>query len=736
MNSIALNAGENNNSAAVFQSLSENTAVPVIRQYLRIAMRWRYVILGAVAVCLVIGLILTLLMTPQYTASSTIEISREANKVTDLQGVERDVSIADQEFYQTQYGLLQSRALSERVAAQLKLIDRPTFFDMFDAETKDPAFTLTNGRYSASGRAVRQRVAGETLRKHLGVNPTRLSRLVEIRFTSPDPAFSAQVANAWAENFIKTNLERKIEATSYGRNLLQSQLAQLKDRLDESQRQLVSYASAAKIINLPPQGGTGQSSSERSIVVDDLAAINASLAQATANRIQAQARYQQGGKAGAISEALSNPAINSLRQRRAELAAEYRRLMTQFEPEYPAARAIQVQIEQLDRSISGEEGRVSSSLLADFRQAKEQEQALQAKVEQLKGDYLDLRRRSIQYNIYQQEVDTNQALYDGLLQRFKEIGVAGGVGVNNIAVVDPAQVPKVPSSPKLLINLAIALLAGLAIGTVLALSLEQIDEGITDPTQARRELGLPVLGTIPKIAEVPKITLMDRKSGLVDAYLMVQTNLAFSTDHGVPRSFSVTSTRPSEGKSTTCIALATTLARAGKKVIVVDADMRNPSIHKLGNVGHDRGLSNFLAGDDDIDTLIFSMQDLGFTAMSAGPLPPNAAELLLGTRLSLLISRLLDHYDHVIIDSPPVMGLADAPLIATKVEGVVYAVESHGIRTGLVKDALGRLLASNTKIIGSVLTKFDSKKADYGYGYGYSYDYGYGYGRKAESDAA
>lgn len=734
MTNIALTPGRPIAQTALLQAQSEDNGPPILRQYLRIAMRWRYVIIGAIGVCFLIGLIATLLMTPQYTASSTIEISREADKVTDLQGVEREAGIADQEFYQTQYGLLESRALSERVATQLKLTESQNFFGMFDFKSDDPAFTLANGRYPASSRATRQRVAGEILRKHLSISPTRMSRLVEIKFTSPDPVFSAKVANTWADNFIQTNLERKIQATSYGRNLLQKQLAQLKQRLDESQRQLVSYASSAKIINLPSQSNNGQSGSERSIVVDDLAAINAALAQATANRIEAQARYQQNGRAGASAEALSNSAINSLRQRRAELAAEYRRLMTQFEPGYPAAQAIQAQIIQLDRSIASEEGRVTSSLLADYRRTQEQEQALQAKVEQLKGDYLDLRRRSIQYNIYQQEVDTNQALYDGLLQRFKEIGVAGGVGVNNVSVVDPAQTPKTPSSPKLLINLAIALLAGLGIGAALAFGLEQIDEGITDPAQAKRELGLPLLGSIPKIEEAPKDILLDRKSDLVDAYLTVQTNLAFSTEHGVPRSFSVTSTRPTEGKSTTCLALATTLARGGKRIILIDGDMRNPSIHHLGGVRHDRGLSNYLTGEDNIDSLTFPMEELGFTAMSAGPLPPNAAELLTGNRLSQLITRLLESYDHVIIDSPPVMGLADAPLIATKVEGVVYAVESHGIRTGLVKEALGRLITANVRIIGSVLTKFDAKKAHYGYGYGY--EYGYRYGRKAKTDAA
>ena len=708
----------------------EADRMSILRQYSRIALRWRYVIGGVIVACFLFGLVATLLMTPKYTATATVEIAREASKVTDFQGVEREAGTFDQEFYQTQYGLLKSRALSERVASQLRLVDDPKFFEMFGHSSNTPAFQLANGRYSAAGRAERQGVAGEILQRHLAVNPTRLSRLVDIAFTSPDPALSARVANAWAESFIQINLERKIQATSYGRNLLQRQLALQKERLDESQRQLVAYATAQQIINLPTQGTgtTGATTVERSIVADDLAALNGVLMQATAERIQAEARYQQGGASGSSTEALRNQAINSLRQRRAELAADYQRLMVQFEPGYPAARAIQSQIDQLDRSIAREEGRVSSSVQAEYREALQRERGLKERVDQLKVSYLDNRRRSIQYNIYQQEVDTNRALYDGLLQRFKEIGVAGGVGVNNVSVVDPAEVPKSPSSPRLLLNLVIALLAGIGLGALAAFALEQMDEAIADPAEVERRLGLPLLGSVPKVDDKssPRAELLDRKSDLVDAYLAINTNLGFTTEHGVPRSFSVTSTRPAEGKSITSLALATMLARAGKRVVLVDGDMRSPSVHHLGGVDHDRGLSNFLTGDDALDALVFPMADLGFDAISAGPIPPNAAELLTGNRLSVLIDELLKRYDHVVINSPPVMGLADAPLIASRVEGVVYAVESHGIRSTLVKTALNRLASANARIFGGVLTKFEARKSHYGYGY----DYGYGYGRE------
>lgn len=706
--------------------------LPALAQYFRIAMRWRYVIIGVTVAALALGVAATFLMTPKYTATSTLEVQRDANQVTGFQGVERETSVADQEFYQTQYGLLRSRALSERVANQLRLVDDPKFFERFGYPRNMPAFEITNNRYPSTGRAARQRVAGEILLKNVSIDPTRLSRLVDIAFTSPDPNFSARVANAWADNFIQTNLERKVQATSYGRDLLQRQLALQKEKLDESQRQLVGYASAQQIITLPAQAASdGKMSSERSIVADDLAALNSSLAQATADRIQAEARYEQAGRSGASAEALRNQAINNLRQRRAELAADYQRLMVQFEPGYPAARAIQSQVEQLDRSIAVEERRVSGSQFSDYREAREREGALQSKVNELKAKYLDVRRRSIQYNIFQQEVDTNRALYDGLLQRFKEIGVAGGVGINNIVVVDTADIPQKPSSPKVLLNMAIALIAGLGLGCAIAYALEHIDEAIAEPAEVQRRLGLPLLGSVPKVdSGTPKDALLDRKSDLFDAYLAVQTNLGFTTEHGVPRSFVVTSTRPAEGKSTTSLALATTLARAQRRVILVDGDMRSPSVHHLGGVDHDRGLSNFLTGDDDIASLTFQMADLGITAMSAGPIPPNAAELLTGDRLSLLLARLLESFDHVVIDSPPVMGLADAPLIASRVEGVIYAVEAHGIRSSLVKTAVNRLRGANARIFGAVLTKFEARKAHYGYGY----DYGYGYGRNRDAE--
>ncbi len=708
---------------------ADDAQIPVFRQYLRIATRWRLVFAGCVVGCLALALIVTLLMTPKYTATTTIEIARDSNKIVNIQDVQQETGVADQEFYQTQYGLLRAHSLADRVAQQLALADDPAFFKMFHVRLPDELTQMgAGGHFSPAGHGERQRRAADTLLKHLDISPTRLSRLTDISFTAPNAAFAVRVVNTWSASFIQMTLERRYQATAYARAFLESRLDQLRRRLEESERQLVTYATDQQIINLPAASGQGENRAvERSIVADDLAALNAQLSQATADRVQAEARFDQArGAGGDQTEALTNVAINQLREKRAELAAEYQRLMVQFEPAYPTAKAVQSQIAQLDKSIAREEGRVLSSIASDYRSALQRERGLTTRVNALKTSLLDLRRRSIQYNIYQREVDTNRQLYDGLLQRYKEIGVAGGVGINNVSIVDVADVPERPSSPRLGLNILLGIVAGIALGVIVVVILEQSDESIADPAEVDRLLGVPLIGSVPMtVGQTPVDALQDRKSELVDAYLAVQTNLEFSTEHGVPRSISITSTRPGEGKSTTAFALALMLIRSRKRVVLIDGDMRSPSVHTLIGMTHESGLSNYLAGNDDIPSLLFDT-DQGLTVMSAGPIPPNAAELLTGERLPKLIALLLESYDHVVLDSPPVMGLADAPLIGSRVEAVVFAVEAHGIRASLARTALGRLASANARVIGGILVKFEAQRAHFGYGY----DYGYGYGHE------
>jgi capsular exopolysaccharide synthesis family protein len=703
-------------------------------RYLNIANRSKWLVLGAIFAMLTLGLLITLLTTRLYTAETRLEINRVGARIVNVEGVQPETSAVDMEFYQTQYGILKSRAVAERVARSLRLADNPEFFAIFGLQ--DRVEGLVAGRSaSAQGRDERFLLAVDILLRNVEITPVRMSKLVDIGWTSPDPQLSARVANEWAQSFIQHNLERRYEATAQARSFLEQRLAQLRQRLEESERQLVGYASQQAIINIPvtTTGPNGAVSQERSLTGDTLAALNTELANAVAERMRNQSRMQ-GARSGATTEALTNPVIAALRERRAETAAEYARLMTQFEPGYPPAMALAAQLRQLDQSISGEETRVQSSLQNAYRDSVQREHFLTAGVDNLKQQFLDQRRRSIQYNIFQREVDTNRELYNGLLQRYKEIGIAGGVGENNVLVVDTAQAPDRPSHPKLLLNLLLSLLVGLGLGGGLALLRELIDDSVNDPTEVETRLGLPLLGVLPRtVSAEPLLDLNDPKSNLMEASLSILTNLSFSTDHGIPRSLTVTSTKPGEGKSTTVQTIAYILARQGLRTVLVDADMRSPSLHHNVNLPNTKGLSNFLAGGEPLSQLVQKPENEPFFVILAGPQPPNAAELLRGDGVQRLIRELSQSFDHIIIDSPPVMGLADAPLIGSWTEGTIFVVEAHSSRARIIRQAMGRLRQSRAKLLGVVFAKFESRRGSYGYGHQYGYGYGYGYGRDEQN---
>ena len=436
---------------------------PQITQILSIARRRKWLVLGAVAAALAIGLLITLLMTPKYTATTSLDIQRESGNFIAVEGAEKSGSYLDQEFYETQYGLLRARSLADHVATRLRLFDDPGFFQTFGAPEFDEWFENGRPRPGASTRQERITAVSDILLRNVTIAAQRRSRLVEISFTSPNPDLSKRVVDAWAAGFIQLTLDRRVSATAYARNFLEGRLAQLRQRIDQSERALVGYAARENIINVPGPSGPGETASaERPLVADDLAALNRELNVATGQRVLAESRL--GARPGEVTEALENNAISTMRQSRALAAAEYARMMVQFERDYPPARALEGQIQQLDQAIAREEGRVRNTLRQTYAASVARENALRQEVNGLKSGLLDLRRRSIQYNIIQREVDTNRQLYDALLQRYKEIGVAGGVGINNISIVDVAEVPEKPSSPNLLLNIALSLLAGLGLG--------------------------------------------------------------------------------------------------------------------------------------------------------------------------------------------------------------------------------------------------------------------------------
>ena len=720
------NMTDTNNQADMGYDPYDDVAheTPILVQYWQAVLRHKIAIAAILAVCVALGIIITLLMTPYFTSTSRIEISREQDKVTNVEGLtSTDGAGQNLEFYQTQYSLLESRSLAERVVRARNLASKDSFFETFGVDPNGSGILSTTPKaQTAAQRNERLKLATDILQEHVSISPIRGSSLVDVNFESPSPSLSAEIANAWIEQFIASNLDRRFNSTADARKFLEEQLAELKQRLEDSERSLSGYADNKEIITLSSeQTAEGKTVSQKTLASANLEALNAELAQATADRIiaESQARQRAGNE-----NALGNAALNSLREERAKAQAEYAKLMVQFEPEYPAAKAIESQISALNQSIAAEEARSRTGTSARYGEALERERKLQEQVNRLKGQFSGERRDSIQYNIFQREVDTNRQLYDGLLQRYKEIGVAG-VGTNNISIVDRARPAEGPSSPKLLLNVALAILAGLGLAAAYVFVMEQIDQSVKDPADLKSKLGIAPLGSIPDLENEDVIlNLRDKKSVAWEAYLSIRTSLSFLTDHGVPRSFLLTSTRPNEGKSTSALALAAVLASTGKRILLIDGDMRNPSLHQMLGIQNNSGLSNHLSGTDDLRQLIHLKTDLGFDAMTAGPIPPNAAELLSSTKMRELISKLGDTYDTVVIDAPPVLGLADIPLLANAVEGVIYTIEAGGVKVRGIQSAIQRVRSSRAQIFGGIVTKVQPQHSGYGYGYAYQYSYG------------
>ncbi|USU14108.1 polysaccharide biosynthesis tyrosine autokinase (plasmid) [Sphingomonadaceae bacterium OTU29THOMA1] len=731
------------NDVAVRQTHANTEAVareggifskPILLQYWIIVLRWKWVILSIVVASLAIGVIASLLMTPQYTATTRIEISREQKNVTKVEGLDSPQANRDVEFYQTQYSLLSARSLAERVERRLKLSSNADFFKALGANVDRTSFFDRGDRpLTREERSAREALAVQLLLKHVEIAPIRNSSLTDVRFTSGSAALSAQIANTWVEQFVQSTIDRRFSSTVDARRFLEGRLAELRGKLETSERDLVNYAQEKRIVALgATKGADGRTEVDRTLTSVDLEALNEALSKAIADRLGAESRLA-GNTSGQVSAegVTGSSAVSSLRQRRAEVSAEYQKLLVQFEPSYPAARSLAEQIRSLDASIAREEARIRGSRSQEYTEASEREQGLRRQVETLKSQLGRQQSDSIQYNIYQRETDTNRQLYDALLQRYKEIGVTG-IGANNIAIVDRATVPERPSAPNLLLNIALALMAGLGLAGLATLALEQIDEGVRDPGEVTRSLHLPLLGSVPVIQNGNAYALInDTKSMLWEAYLSIHSNLAFSTDHGVPKAFMVTSTKPAEGKSTTTWALAKVLSRTGQRVVIIDADMRSPTLHSLVGVTNDRGLSNYLAGDDNWDGLLSGTDSQDLAVMTAGPRPPSAAELLSGERMRQLVEHLLTKFDQVVIDSPPILGLADAPLLSRAVEGVVFVIEAENVALRGLRASLGRLQSVHAHVYGAVLTKLKQQQA----GYGYGYDYGYGYGREDAEDA-
>lgn len=690
--------------------------------------RNRYVIGAALLLGLLAGFGAALLTAPSYRATATVQIDQQSAKVLNSQDVEPTPSAQEAErFLQTQVDVLKSRSLANRVAETLG------FF-------KDVGFvtTMSNGKAPSetpvpTDARWREGIIG-TVRGNLKVDLPRNSRVVQIHFESPDPALSAAVANSYAQNFITANLQRRFDTSAYSREFLQGQLAETKRRLETSERELIGYARSAGLIDASAGiAGGADLAGPKSLTTSNLVEMNQAYSQARSARVQAQQRWSQAQATPLMSlpEVLSNPTVQQLTQRRAELEAQYQEERQRRKEEHPAVMQAAAKIRELDRQINTLATSIRSSIRDQYQVAARQEQALQGNVGQLKGETLAEQDRGVRYNILKREVDTSRELYEGLLQRYREVSAAAGITANNISIIDRAEPPLAPIWPRPMLNMLLGGVAGLALALLLVFVRERFDDSVRAPEDVDRKLNLPLLGLVPLLPPktLPKDALQDPRSSLSEAHSAMRTSLELSSDQGVPRTLLLTSSRQSEGKTTTAYATAKDFAEAGMNVLLVDSDLRKPSLHRLLNMHNRVGLSNVLARQKSLEEAIQPTAIDNLTFLSSGPLPPNPAQLLGTNAMAELLSQVKQTFDLVIIDGPPVLGLADAPRLGAAAEATIFVVEANGAHHGSARAALRRLMDSRVNILGVVLTKFNAKKAGYGQDYGYYY-----YDYRLESD--
>lgn len=663
----------------------------------RIVWEWRWLILSALGAGIGGAIILTLLMTPEYRSTVVLEINPPSVEVME-DSKAGQANQADQTFLATQYGLLESRTLAERVAQDLNLASNEALVP----EDLD--------------RQSRQRMVTDILMENLEVEPVQESRLVRISYSSDDPVLAARIINGFADSFIRTSLERRYQASSYARDFLERQIANVRRDLERSERQLVAYAQRQGIITTGVD--KAGSSDANSLTGASLVSLNEALAQAQTRRIGAEQRYREALAAGATAEVSERTA--TLRTQRATLQAEYQDKLTVFRPEYPEMISLRSRIEALSEAINAESGNVragrAGTLRAEYQAASAEENELRGRVNQLRGEVLNLRGRSIQYTILQRDVDTNRELYNALLQRYKEIGVAGGIGTSHASIVDRGEPPAAPYSPNLIYNLLLGIILGLAAGMGAALLLEFVNDTIKTPDDVRERLRLAFLGGIP-IAKGRKAVeeLRDQSSSISEAYFSAGTSLQFTTETGAPKTLLITSTRPAEGKSTSTWALAQHFARLGNSVLLIDADMRKPAFVTGGE--KEDGLSNLLTSRDPLQPHVLKTDVEGLWLLPCGPVPPNPAELLASPRLKMVVAEAAAQFDFVIVDGPPILGLADAPLLSTVCQGTLMAIEAGRTRTRAAIEALNRLRSAGSNVVGAILTRYRHEATGYGYSY-------------------
>ncbi|MBC2710755.1 MAG: polysaccharide biosynthesis tyrosine autokinase [Desulfosarcina sp.] len=717
-----------------------------LKDYLDVIIRRKWLIVTVLTLVFLSTLIFTLAVTRIYEASAVIEVHQETPHVTTFQEV-LGSEIQAREFYETQVELLRSKAMTNRVIEKLDLIAHPvirdTVFDEGKSGTlqrmrnalKSLVTSLLHGQAKpavAQDIAMRQQVA-KYISENLTVTPSRKSMLIDVAFRSPDRQLSRSVVNTLIEDFISWKMEQKIDASGMARDFLMMQMDRAKINLEKAEEQLNDFAKHAGIVSLDARMNS---------IYRHLEELNSAFASAEANMIAKEATYQQAVKDGHanLPRVLESDLIASLKDKYAELSSSYQELKATFHDDYPKVKSLKARMDSIAVLINAQEKGIFLSIENEYESAQKIVSAMEKRIEHQKNLVLDMNDRATQYSIMAREVDTNKAIYQSLLQRAKEIESMAGISSSNIQIVNRADLPLLAAKPNVKLNLLLSIVLGLLGGIGCAFMAEYFADTVTNPSEISDRFQIPLLGTIPQAKPdehgLENSFLRHPRSPFSEAIRSTRVSVQLSGSGTRSKCFLITSTLPSEGKTTLAVNLALSFAAAGEKTVLIDADLRKPRLHEIFNLKNrvnGNGISSFLAEVTN-KLKMYNNHSENLRIIPSGPVPPNPAELLASRRFNLLLKKLGSRFDRIILDGPPHIGFADT-LILSKCVGGIVLISSIGESS---REAIGQFKRSitnvNGTILGCIVNKVDFNRK-YGYGgYYKSYQAYSSYGLEQQSN--
>lgn len=715
-----------------------------LRDYLRVLLRRKWIVITFFLVVATTGIVATYLATPIYRSSVTLKIENENPYITLFKD-----NIAyyqgSEDYMQTQYLVLRSKALAKRVARAMGL-------DKEQEEGTNPKPSKTDGQEDPDilSRPLEQDVIPRgtyTILGGVSVSPIPRTRMVAVSFDSPDPKFAALAANEIARSYIQFNVEMKFNATQQARDWLEKQLADMRAKVERSEETLNRHAAENRIIKIyedraaaitngsgKEQGNGGQNQPGP---YDRLDLLTNEMNKAISERIGRELvlREAKQGDFQLVSAVSGNPQVQALRTAYTQKELEYSNLSLTYKPEHPKMVKLKEEMNILKNQIEIEAKAALVGMRKEYEVAVNRENFYRAALDEYKRETLTTTDKMVQYQILKRDADTNRELYNGILQRLKETGISANMTTSNVQILDRAEVPGNPYKPDKRKNILMAVLFGLFGGLGLAFFVDYLDNTLKSPDDVEKKISLPSLGIVPKVslkdvvesrAKTLMVSLDDKSSSLLEAYRSITTYIQFSSPVRPPKVIVVSSARRDEGKSTTCINLAITQSSSYGKTILIDADLRKPQMHKIFSVDNAHGLSSYLTGQVDFgaEGLVQPTNIPNLDVITAGVIPPNPSELLSSYRMKELIDQLSPLYSFILIDTPPVLGLSDSLVLSTIADGLILVVRAGSTPKDSVNQAKRLLKGVNAHILGVVLNYVRESDLRYGsYGYYYSYYY-------------